>query len=143
MQLPKRLRDRLAQEYEFAAKNMRQVVDPRQKLFFFSVTYGEATRVMNMHWDAQLALVYGVTQHTNQVIATRVTAIQAQAEVNVELGAEYWDALADAMDELSAFVRNKEGSDGELLGILTRFYELAYVSTGNGYYLHLKGAIKI
>ena len=143
MQLPDNLRERLASEYEFAVGRMRQVPDPRQKVFFFSVTFGEATRVMNMHWDAQLALVHGVTHHTSQAIAARVSAIQAGAEASVRLEDEYWDALADAVDELAAFIRDKEGSDGELLRILTRFYELAYITTGNGYYLHLRGKLKL
>lgn len=139
MQLPDDLRTRLASQYEYAATHMRDAEDPRQKLWFYTVFYGESTRVMNMHWDAQLALIHGITQLTFGVIDQRITALAKGQEPNISLPANFMDALTDAADDLTAYVRDN-GSDEELLRILSRLYELSYVSTGNGFYLYSSDA---
>ena len=59
----KDLRRRLAAEYRYAAIKM-QEIPPERKMFYFSVLFGEAQRVLNFEWDRDLALIHLVTQQS-------------------------------------------------------------------------------
>jgi hypothetical protein len=61
----KELQLRLVKEYRYAVNKMQESQQPAQKLFYFSVFFGEAQRVLNFEWDRDLALIYTVTQHVH------------------------------------------------------------------------------
>ncbi len=121
---------------------MRANPEPAKKLYFFSVFYGEATRILNLAWDAELALVHNVTQAASAMLSGRVSSIQS-GDRNVELPQEFFPALEKAGEEIATYVASGKQPKEVLYGALERIAELTFLSTGNGYYLYLRGKIKV
>lgn len=140
LKLPKNLRSKLVSEFRYAAERMGEAEAPAEKLYFFSVLFGEATRVLNWHWDRELALIWFVTQQAQQVIASREQSIK-QGDPIVRLPNEYFQALTKNVAELADYVE-QEGNEQQLLEIIGKFAELTYMTTGNGFYLAQRGMIK-
>lgn len=142
MRLPNNLRQRLAEEFQASIESMRANPEPAKKLYFFSVFYGEATRILNLAWDAELALVHNVTQAASAMLSGRVSSIQS-GDRNVELPQEFFPALEKAGEEIATYVASGKQPKEVLYGALERIAELTFLSTGNGYYLYLRGKIKV
>lgn len=139
--LPKLIRQRLANEFKFAATKIAEAGDIDMKVYYFSVFYGETARQLNMHWDADLALLWAVTQHLSNAVGAR----QAQAKGAYPLGG-FPDEFLDAIDEVSAELAGAfDGVELDLPRLhaaLKRSGELAFSTTGNGAYLVQNGTIK-
>ena len=139
MQLPEPLRKRLANEFRFAADGMAANPDLVSKLYFFSAFFGETNRVLNQSWSPELALMHLVLQKVHGQLNERLNIPTAGTEIPSEL----WGALDKLANELAELFHGKQIDGGALMHVLTRAAELGYVATGNGYYLYLKGEIKI
>jgi hypothetical protein len=136
-------RQRLAKEYHYAATRMQQEMQPAKKLFYFSVFFGEAQRVLNWEWDRDLVLIYTVTQQAHAQI-NPTTQVPMFGLLPIE-GAIVYEKLTQVASDLSAYFEKteNEGSREELCQILGRLAELSYVVAGNGSYLYEKGIIKL
>ena len=141
--LPEELRSRLASEFRFAADRMAKTSDMATKLYFFSVFYGEPHRLLNLAWDAQVALIYLVAREVYREINQRVTQIAAGQDRVVGLHEDIPTELTKAGDDLAKIFEAEKVDDIQLLQILGKMSTLSYLSTGNGKYLALKGAIEI
>lgn len=142
MRLPRPVHRRLAQEYEFSAVKMRESGDPLMKMYFFSAFYGEAGRALNIAWDADLALLHMVTQQAHQQINQRVQVLATGADRVVGLPPGFMDALTNTAAGIAALFGSRKVDSLALHRLLATLAELTYVTTGNGYYLYLRGAIK-
>lgn len=140
--LPEPIRQRLASEFNFAAARIAEAGDIGLKGYYFSVFYGETGRQLNMHWDADMALLWSVTQHLSSAIGVR----QAQAKGNYPLGG-FPDEFLHTLDEVSAELAGAfDGGELDLprlYGALKRASELTYATTGNGAYLVLNETINL
>jgi hypothetical protein len=138
--LHKGLQQRLAQEYRFAVTKMQQEAQPTSKLFYFSVFWGEAQRVLNFEWNRDLALIYTVTFHVyTQINATMPSAALTQL---IDWPVIY-DKLTLAASDLVVYLEKAKSNGGEeLCQILGRLAEIAFIVSGNGVYLYEKGAFK-
>lgn len=128
----------LASNFRFAAKGMAEASDVSTKLFYFSAFGGDAGRALNQVWDSELALIQVVFQSAHQTITGRLRAPDI-----VKLPQEYFDALDRIGTDLADLYEVEEPDTGQLHDILTRAADLIYMTTGNGYYLYLKGHLKI
>lgn len=137
LSLPDELHKRLADEFRLAATLMVGTANPNEKLYYFSVFFGEAGRVLNWHWDRELALIWAITQATQNQAASRLQSTR-QGEPVAMLSAEFFDALTRSAVALADYVE-EQGTEQELHQILGRLSELTYATTGNGYYLLQKG----
>lgn len=137
MKLNKSFRKRLVEEYRFALSRMKSTDEASEKMYFFSVFYGESNRVMNMQWDDHLCLVHTMTQHVFRQADARIKALMA-GDTRVPVTKSYFASIEQGLEDLIVYIED-DGTDEELLRILTRLNELSYVSSGNGYYLHLRG----
>ena len=56
---------------------MQQETQPAKKLFYFSIFFGEAQRMLNLEWDRDLVLTFMVTQqvYTQINAATQTSSI--------------------------------------------------------------------
>jgi len=137
------LRQRLAKEYRYAATKMQESQQPVRKLFYFSVLFGEAQRVLNWQWDRDLALIYTVTQHAHTQINTTMHMPGLEQLLPIDWSIVY-DRLTQAASDLAAYLEETENKDSreELHQILGRFAEISYAVNGNGSYLYEKGLIK-
>ena len=135
--LPDELHDKLTTELRYAVTKMAEVETPPEKMYYFSVFFGEATRVLNWYWDRDLALIWMVTQHVHTQITGRAQLI-SQGDPVVRLSTEFYNSLTQASVALVDYIENR-GDESELCRIVGKFAELVYATTGNGYYLLSKG----
>src|SRR4030042_2069969 len=137
-------RQRLVKEYRYAVTKMQEAKDPARKLFYFSVLFGEAQRVLNWEWDTELALINMVTQqvHTQINATTQIPGLWQTLPLD---WAAVFDKLTQVASDLATYFEKaeSEGSKEELYQILGNFAEIAYAVSGNGSYLYEKGWFKL
>ena len=142
MPFPKHIQERFAQEVQFVATQMAQASDPMDKLYFFSAIYGELGRTLNWEWDRDLAVLRLVLEQTYQLANARVRQIRGGDTV-VRLPRAVFDMLTVATEDLAAYVADGMNDQETLYGLIGRFAELGFVTTGNGHFLYHKGLIKL
>jgi hypothetical protein len=137
-------RQRLAKEYSYAVTKMQEVTQPAKKLFYFSVFFGEAQRILNLEWDTGLALVHLITQQVYTQIngAIQVSGLAQTLPIDWTV---IIDKLTQTASDLATYFEKaeNEGKKEELYRILGSFAEIAYAVSGNGSYLHEKGSLKL
>ncbi len=136
-------RQRLAKEYRYAVTKMQEVTQPAKKIYYFSVFFGEAQRVLNWEWDRDLTLIYTVTQHVHtQVNTTMQTPALGLFPID---WATVYEKLTQVASDLAAYYEKAENDDSreEMYQILGHFAEIAYSVSGNGSYLYEKGTFKL
>lgn len=137
-------RQRLAKEFRYAVTKMEQSTEPAKKLYYFSVIFGETSRVFNWEWNRELALISMVTQQAYTQINTTL-----QNPVLVGILPINWSVvlkqLTQIASDLATYFEKTENevNKEELCEILERLAEISYVTVGNGSYLYDKGLIKI
>lgn len=135
------LRQRLAKEYRYSATKMKDSSEAIKKLYYFSVLFGEAQRVLNWEWDSGLALIYAISHHTHTQISVATQSLTAGQVLPTDWETVY-DKLTEATSNLAAYFEKSDDNTEELHQILARLAEVAYIATGNGSYLYEKGHIK-
>jgi hypothetical protein len=140
----KELRQRLAKEYRYAVNRMQEETQPAKKLFYFTVIFGEAQRVLNWEWNRDLVLIHMVTQHVHTQVNTTMQTPALGQVIPIDWAIVY-DKLTQVASDLAACFEKAENEDSkeELYQILGHFAEIAYVVSGNGSYLHEKGLFKL
>ena len=136
--LPKRIKDSLAKEFRFAAERMADAPALALRLYFFSAFYGELRRVVNYHWDADLALAHAVLSDTYQQMFSASNSSDRIIQV-----AEIMEHLIPVAIELAEHFEADEVDRNKVRDSLARIAEIGFASTGNGFYLYLKGDIKL
>ena len=139
----KELRRRLAKEYRYAANKMQESQDPLKKLFYFTVLFGEAQRVLNIEWDRDLTLVHMVTQQAHNHIRSVTLDPVLSRIFPINLDDIYGQLNQSAFDFAAYFDKTtSKASTEELFAIVARIAEITYSVTGNGSYLREKEHIK-
>lgn len=140
--LPKSIRQRLANEFKFAATKIAENDDIGMKVYYFSVFFGETGRQLNMQWDADLALLWSAAQHFCNAVGTR----SASATGPFPRGgfpAEFLQAIDEVSVELAGAFDGVEVDVPRLHAALERTAKLTFATTGNGAYLVENGTIKL
>jgi hypothetical protein len=137
-------RQRLAKEFRYAVTKMQDAKQPANKLFYFSVFFGEAQRVLNWEWDTDLVFIHMVTQQVHTQINAPMQVPGLLQTLPVDWSAIF-DKLTQVSSDLAAYFEKaqNEGNKEELHRILGSFAEIAYAVSGNGSYLQEKGAFKL
>lgn len=141
MQIPATLKRRLVDEIGTVVQSMQTTTDPFVKLYLFSAAFGEIGRVLNYHWDANLAACHILLQGAHGTLSTRLQNMTTGVERGIRIPNEALDALTSATEELKYAISSS--SDSQLWKALARIAEITYAATGNGYYLYTKGVIKL
>ena len=141
--LPKQIHKRLAVEFRLAAQNVASANDIDGKVYHFSVFYGETGRLLNMHWDADLALLFEVVQTACQQIAGRPKLPPSAGFTLDGVPDGYLQAMDEVSNELAAAFEGNEIDTPRFYAALARIAELTYFTTGNGAYLLQKGMVKL
>jgi hypothetical protein len=142
MHVRKEFQERLASEYGYAVTKMQETPIPARKLFYFSVLFGEAQRILNLEWDRDLALVFSVAQYTHTQF-TAATQIPGLAQIPLDWAIIY-EKLTQVTSDIAAYYEKTENDNREeIYQILGRLAEVAYAISGNGSYLYEKGHIKL
>ena len=141
MHLSPELNKRLKDEMRLAVDKMVETENPNQMLYYFSVFFGEATRVLNWQWDEDLVLIWTIGQNVHGALNQRLQAI-TQGERVITITKPYFDALKRQAITLVEWVE-KEGNKTELCDIMAGLAKIIYATTGNGFYLLDKGFISL
>lgn len=138
--LPESVHQRLASEFKRAAESVAEAQDLIGKVYFFSTFFGETGRQLNNHWDADLALLHYITQLACQLIPSQIGLLPSQVALPPE---EFLHAIDEVSNELASAFATAEVDIVRLYAAMGRVAELAYVTSGNGAYLRMKGMIKV
>ena len=139
MDIPRDLRKKLVEEIRFVVQKIGTEKDPRTKLYYFSAIYGEMFRLLNIHFDRELVLAHGVLNHAYQAMKTRADIIVMGRDTIIDFPDRFFDALTEHLDQLANHIENNE----DIYSTLQDITCLAYITTGNGYYLFQKGILGI
>lgn len=133
-------RQRLVQEYRYAATKMQESPQPAKKHYYFSVLFGESQRILNWEWDRDLSLIYMTAHYTyNQMSLLMQPGMLGNVPIDASM---VFKALTQAVFDLATYLEKTEDNTEELHQILGRFAGISYAVTGNGSYLYEKGLIK-
>ena len=143
LKIPEAIRDTLAKEFRVAATKMAEESDVRSKLYFLSAMFGACSRAFNQVWIDDLALLHMVLRNANSEVNNRLIAMAANAEHPIKIAPEVFSILTEAAGQLADMFQAEEIDTTDLYRVLVRIAEAAYSTTGNGYYLYLKGTLKI
>lgn len=141
MQVQEVFRQRLASECRYAVTRMQQEDQPARKLYYFSVLFGEAQRVLNLEWNRDLALVEMITRQAYNQVNSQILLLGATIPINATI---IYEQLTRVASDLASYFEKTgdETTREELCQILARLAEVTYVAGGNGAYLYEKGLIK-
>lgn len=138
MNLSKHMQRVLTDEIKAATTYMKKAETPEEKLFFLSAVYGAAFRIMNIEFDSELAFIHNVVSAAYGMMMQNLALIRQGQSVNTFPG-DVFQKLEDALGQLAEKVEKKEST----YSVLESISNLAYSTTGNGYYLYLRGMISI
>jgi hypothetical protein len=134
-------RARLATEFKYALSKMQEANEFSKKLYYFSVFFGEAQRVLNFEWDSDLALIYTLTQNAHAQINGALQAPGILQTIPCDLTAINVKLVEVSSKLVSYFeMEEKKATKDKLLEISRGLAEIAYAVNGNGCYLIEKGS---
>ena len=139
MNLSPDMQKRFTDEINFVIKNMKNTDNPTEKLYFFSAGYAMAQRIINLEYEPELAFIQQVLQLVYNMVNARLLAMSMRQEAGVSIPDGLFSSLEEALEEMVD--RIEQGV--ETYPALQRIVNLAYSTTGNGYYLYLKGLLKV
>jgi len=128
----------LVKEIRTVVKHMSTANTPQQKMYFFSAVFGIANRIMNLEFDPELGFIHHVTTAAYNTINTTLLLI-SQGQSVPTLPEGIFDRLQEALEDLATHI--EEGK--RTYPVLERISNLAYSTSGNGYYLFLKGMLRV
>ena len=138
MNLSKDIQKIFTDEAKNAIERMKAADRPEEKLFFMSAVYGVAFRVMNIQYDSELAFIHHVVNAAYGMMNTNLALIR-QGQVPYAFPDKVFEKLEEALEQMVARIELGEKTYPEL----ERVFNLAYSTTGNGYYLYLKGMVSV
>lgn len=138
MDLSKNMKSLFIKELKFVLKNMKSTDILVEKLYFFSAIYAVANRIFNIEFHSELVFIHNAIQAAHQQISTNLSAAQEQ-KLAIGIPDGLFDELEIAVEEMIAKISNNQ----DIYLVLQRISDLAYSTTGNGRYLHLKGMLAI
>jgi len=138
MKLSKSNKLALANEIRTAVDYMSKTNVAQEKMYFFSAVFGIANRIMNLEFDPELGFVHHVTNAAYTTINANLMLV-AQGQSVRTFPPQLFEKLQEALEDLASHVERGEPT----YPVLERISNTAYSTSGNGYYLFLKGALKI
>ena len=125
----------------YAVTKMQQSPELERKLFYFSVLFGEAQRVLNWEWNTDLALIHMITQQVHAQVNRLLQTPGLLQTLPIDLRIVF-DKLTQVASALATYFEKAENKE-ELHRILGGLAEISFATTGNGSYLYDKGAFKL
>lgn len=138
MNLSKDMQKVFTDEVRTAINHMKKTEMPEEKLFFLSAVYGVAFRIMNIQFDPELAFINHVVNAAYSMMNANLASIRQGQGVNT-FPKNVFEKLEDALGQLVEKIEQGERT----YPVLETIFNLAYSTTGNGYYLYLKGMISV
>ena len=125
-------------DFRYAAKKMMEVQPPDQKLFYFTSTFGTLSRIFNFEFSSELVFAYSVLSSAHATVLSRIGALKA-GDITVSLQGDFFERLAHEVEELAKLIEKNE----DIHLPLEKITLLAYITTGNGFYLLQRGMLSL
>jgi len=134
------MQKRLVDEVNFVIERMRGTDSPSEKLYFFSAVYAVVQRIMNFEYDPELTFIHQVVNTAYNMVNARVTASGPPGqEMPVQIPDRVFGGLEEALADMVALIQRGDHT----YPALQKIANLAYSTTGNGYYLYRKGMLSV
>lgn len=139
MELNQTLRGYLVQELRAAANGLAGVTPQRLSdgPFYFSAVYAAFGRVMNIEYSREMNFLHSVTNGAHTQIAQRVAAMSQGADQSIGMAADFFPTLGQYVRALADDIERDEFWIDAVMAIA----EMAFVTSGNGFYLHVTRGI--
>ena len=134
MEVEPTLRRYLVSELRVAADGLVNVNESRlhEGPFYFSAVYAAFGRAMNVQYEREVGFLHFVTNQAHTVIAQRVAVLTQGSDPSVGISVGFFAKLAEHIRSLADRIEFDEPYLNELMNIS----EMAFITTGNGFYLH-------
>ena len=139
MNLSPEMKKTFIDEIRFVLKNMRNTTMAAQKWYFFSAIHAMAQRILNLEYEPELVFILQVFQLTYNMVNARLTALSVGQEAGINILDNLFVKIEDELEKMIDLIEKGE----ESYPVLQRLINIAYSTTGNGYYLYLKGMLKV
>lgn len=141
MDIPDEYLKIILKEFEDIEKLYNEASSPHDKLYFFSASFGVINRIINLHPNTTLVFTHQVLHSLHQAITQRLNAPSPPGTTFHSLPDELWPTLISYFSELRSSFELK--NDDKIRESLAKYANLWYATSGNGYYLHLRGKLPI
>jgi hypothetical protein len=141
MNIPDQYHKMIVDEIKEVEKLCIDTKSPEDKLYFFSATYGIINRVMNFYFDPILVFMHQILQVVHQAFTQRLTSPNISGTVSSSIPNEFWISLISYLSELRIAFEKKDEDNIRI--VLEKFSNLWYATSGNGFYLYLRGKLHI
>jgi hypothetical protein len=138
MKISKSRKSNLVKELRYVAEKMKSTDNVNEKLFYFSAIQGEVNRIINYEYDPELVLVHQIFNTGYNTIMANLSSSQQGSGI-ITIPPNLFKKLQDTIYVLADNIESNKNIYKELEEVSN----LAYSTSGNGYYLYLKGIIKI
>jgi len=138
MKINKIFKTAIVNEIKYVQKKMKENSSLEKKLFYYSAIPAQFLRVLNLEYDSDILYLHHVVNHTHGSFQQRLAAIKA-GDINIEVSERQIEQLESLLDDVVCVIEQKKKIDD----VLKAFIELAYSTSGNGFYLMEKGSLKI
>jgi hypothetical protein len=139
MKVPEPYKSKLLSEFDHVLVRLTEERRPDEKMFYFSALHGTVNRILNFECTEELIMLHHVLSTLFAAFNGRIQALMQAAEPAIKLDPLLLDKLVEHTRNLAEALRE----DKDPTGIYRKMIALAYATTGNGYYLYQKGALKI
>ncbi len=125
-------------EMKFVVESISRASSAQEKLYFFGAVSDVADRLMNQEFEPELAFLRNVVTFANSTMrASMLVASQGQSISTFP--PLVFDKVQEALSELATLIE----ADKETYPALQKLSTLAYSTTPSGYYLFLRGQLKV
>ncbi len=131
----------IAKEFRGIVEKMKGTKNLSEKMYFFSATYGVVSRVFNLEFDPALVFTHFVINAACSTINGRLLALKGGQDNVVQIPEGLFDSLQKVIEKLAENIET--GNEDKLFKNLQKIANIAFTTTGNGYYLYQKGMLKI
>ena len=139
MKLSKTGKKTIAGEFRIIANLINEENDVLSKAYYFSGAYGVVQRVLNIEYTNELALLHSILNNTYIALDNRLKSIISGAERVIRVPGNTFDVLSSALIKLGDAIMG----DQNIYEPLATMSTIAYMTTGNGYYLLSKGMLRL
>jgi hypothetical protein len=139
MKLSPSMKKLMVKEMEFAADRMKTAPTMAEKVFYFSAVYGAVGRVLNFEYEPELAFIHQTVQLAYNQVNARVLNLVAKQDVAIGMPEGLFERLQEGVEQLIALLQK----GAPTYPALEYIAHVAFSTTGNGYFLYLRGMLEM
>jgi hypothetical protein len=110
-----------------------------EKVFYFSAVYGAVGRVLNFEYEPELAFIHQTVQLAYNQVNARVLNLVAKQDVAIGMPEGLFERLQEGVEQLIALLQK----GAPTYPALEYIAHVAFSTTGNGYFLYLRGMLEM